>query len=344
MTLWMVRSGRHGEREDFALENKVAVIGWNDLPDLSKIETREQLRSLLEKIYPDDKTKTHINWESQIWPFLHSMKAGDLIAMPLKSRSAIAFGKITGPYIYNKDFPENARHSRKVDWLKEIPRDRFDQDLLYSLGAFMTVCRIHRHNAELRIQELLEGKVPSIKITEKAAQIQKSADGELNIDVHFDIEEMATDQLRDLISRKFRGHDLTRLVGAILEAQGYTISIAKPGADGGVDIIAGKGPLGFDRPRLAVQVKSSDSPCDVKIVRELQGVMKNFQAEHGLLVSWGGYSGTVPKETATKFFEIRLWNSDDLIQMIQTYYEKIPDEIKADLPLKRIWILVPEEE
>lgn len=155
---------------------------------------------------------------------------------------------------------------------------------------------------------------------------------------------MATDQLRELISRKFRGHDLTRLVGAILEAQGYTISIAKPGADGGVDIIAGKGALGFDHPRLVVQVKSSDSPCDVKIVRELQGVMKNFQAEHGLLVSWGGYSGAVPKETATKFFEIRLWNADDLIQMIQTNYDKIPDEIKADLPLKRIWILVPEEE
>jgi predicted Mrr-cat superfamily restriction endonuclease len=30
--------------------------------------------------------------------------------------------------------------------------------------------------------------------------------------------------------------------------------------------------------------------------------------------------------------------------MIQTYYDKIPDEIKAELPLKRIWILVPEEE
>lgn len=341
MTLWMVRSGRYGEREDFALENKVAVIGWNELPDLSKIESREQLRALLEKTYPDDKPKTHINWGSQIWPFLHGMEIGDLIAMPLKNRSAIAFGKITGPYSYHKDFPENARHCRKVDWLKEIPRDKFDQDLLYSLGAFMTVCRIHRNNAEERIQELLEGKTPSVK---RKAEGQKPADGEGDVAIVLDIEEMATDQLRDLISRRFRGHDLTRLVGALLEAQGYTISVAKPGADGGVDIIAGKGPLGFDHPRLVVQVKSSDSPVDVKIVRELQGVMKNFQAEHGLLVSWGGYSGMVPKETATKFFEIRLWNADDLIQMIQTYYDKIPDEIKADLPLKRIWILVPEVE
>ncbi|PKL66076.1 MAG: restriction endonuclease [Methanomicrobiales archaeon HGW-Methanomicrobiales-3] len=344
MTLWMVRSGRYGEREEFALENKVAVIGWNELPDLSKIETREQLRALLEKTFPDDKPKTHINWESQIWPFLHGMETGDLIAMPLKGRSAIAFGKITGPYSYRKDFPENARHTRKVDWTKEIPRDKFDQDLLHSFGAFMTVCRIHRNNAEERIQALIEGKIPPAKrkTDDFKSAIADVVEGEVSL--VFDIEEMATDQIRDLISRKFRGHELTRLVGAILEAQGYTINIAKPGADGGVDIIAGKGPLGFDHPRLAVQVKSSDSPCDVKIVRELQGVMKNFQAEHGLLVSWGGYSGAVPKETSTKFFEIRLWNADDLIQMIQTHFDKMPDEIKADLPLKRIWIVVPEED
>ena len=149
---------------------------------------------------------------------------------------------------------------------------------------------------------------------------------------------------RKFISRKFRGHELTRLVGAILQAQGYTTQIAAPGADGGVDIIAGKGLLGFDHPRLVVQVKSSDSPVDVKIVRELQGVMKNFQADHGLLVSWGGFSGAVPKETATRFFEIRLWNSDDLIQMIQTHYDAISADMKADLPMKRIWMMVPEEE
>jgi len=39
-------------------------------------------------------------------------------------------------------------HYRDVDWLaKDIPRDRFDQDILYSLGAFMTVCRINKNNA-----------------------------------------------------------------------------------------------------------------------------------------------------------------------------------------------------
>jgi restriction system protein len=341
MTLWMVRSGRYGESENLALEKNVAVIDVRELPDLSGIKTRDQLKVLLDKTYPDKKPKSLINWQSQIWPFLHGMQIGDLIAMPLKSRSAIVIGRISGAYTYQKDFPENSRHSRKVNWIKEIPRDRFDQDLLYSLGAFMAVCRIHRNNAEERIKALLEGK--TITPTGKRDEQKPSEESEPE-EPSINIEEMATDEIRKFISRKFRGHELTRLVGAILQAQGYTIQISSPGADGGVDIIAGKGLLGFDHPRLAIQVKSSDSPVDVKIVRELQGVMKNFQADHGLLVSWGGFSGTVPKETATRFFEIRLWNSDDLIQMIQTHYDAISDEVKADLPMKRIWMMVPEED
>jgi restriction system protein len=340
MTLWMVRSGKYGERENFAIEKDVAVIGWDELPDLSGVKTREQLQELLEKTYPDQKRKTLINWESQIWPFLNVMEEKDIIAMPLKFRPSIVFGLINGPYVYRKDFPENSRHTREVNWINEIPRNQLDQDLLFSFGAFMTVCRIYRNNAEERITKLLETLNQSAEKQESLSQNEEvdAEPSELNI------EEMATDNIRKFIIRNFRGHELTRLVGAILQAQGYTINISPPGADGGVDIIAGKGLLGFDHPRLVVQVKSSDNPVDVKIVRELQGVMKNFQADHGLLVSWGGFTGAVPKETATKFFEIRLWNSDDLIQMIQTHYDAISEDMKADLPMKRIWMLVPEEE
>ena len=39
MTLWLVRAGKHGEREELALENDIAVIGWDELPDLSGIAT-----------------------------------------------------------------------------------------------------------------------------------------------------------------------------------------------------------------------------------------------------------------------------------------------------------------
>lgn len=50
------------------------------------------------------------------------------------------------------------RHQRTVTWIRDdVPRDAIDQDLRYSLGAFLTVCRIKRNNAEERIRALLDG-------------------------------------------------------------------------------------------------------------------------------------------------------------------------------------------
>lgn len=338
MALWLVRAGKHGERENLALEKGLALPGWDELPDLSNIKTREELLDLLGKTYPEEKHKTLQNWASQLWPFLEEMQQGDLVALPLKSRSFIAIGEIIGPYQYRSDLPKGAKHTRPVKWLQELPRSVFDKDILYSLGAFLTVCRIQRNNAEERIKALLTGKsLPAI------TQTTSSGEGEGEWEAPTDLEQYARDQIRDYITRKFKGHDLARLVGAVLEAQGYKVQISPEGADGGVDIIAGHGPMGFVHPRLVVQVKSGDAPVDVKIVRELQGVMKSFGADHGLLVAWGGYKNSVPKEAARLFFELRLWDADDLVKAILATYESLPDALQAELPLKRIWVLVPEE-
>ena len=53
MALWVARAGRHGERESYALTNGVVIVGWNDLPDLSAVGTREALLTLMRKTYPD---------------------------------------------------------------------------------------------------------------------------------------------------------------------------------------------------------------------------------------------------------------------------------------------------
>ncbi|MCK4732877.1 MAG: restriction endonuclease [Methanophagales archaeon] len=46
------------------------------------------------------------------------------------------------------------------------------------------------------------------------------------------------------------------------------------------------GPSGFNEPRICVQVKSSTSQIDVKVLGELQGVMSKVNADFGLLMSW----------------------------------------------------------
>jgi len=98
--------------------------------------------------------------------------------------------------------------------------------------------------------------------------------------------------------------------------------------------------MGFDRPRLAVQVKSSDSPADVSVVRELQGVMPRFGADQGLVVSWGGFKDSVLREARQLFFAIRLWDAGDLVGAIQRNYQNLTPELQAELPLKQLWALV----
>ncbi|MEN6478163.1 MAG: restriction endonuclease [Anaerolineales bacterium] len=130
---------------------------------------------------------------------------------------------------------------------------------------------------------------------------------------------------------------------ALLEAQGYRTYVASQGADGGADILAGRGPMGFDPPTLCVQVKSSDTPADVVVLRSLLGVMPTFGASYGLLVSWGGFKQSVVTEARQKFFQVRLMDAGELVSALLAVYDQLPEEIQAELPLKRIWTLAPEE-
>ena len=49
------------------------------------------------------------------------------------------------------------------------------------------------------------------------------------------------------------------------------------------------------------------------------------------------------QEARQSFFQIRLWDSGDLLRAIFKNYDKLSDQLQAELPLKRIWALVLEE-
>ena len=336
MSVWLVRAGKYGEAEQTALDKNVVTIGWNELPDLSAVKDREALAELYRKFHPDASIAHIANQVGQVWSFRSRIQQDDLVVLPLKTSSAIAIGKVRGPYQYTTDLGDGVRHIRKVEWLRtDLPRTTFDQDILYSLGAFMTVCRIERNKAEERIRAILGGK--------KYLHAPPGDADEDGTEQSLDIEQAARDQILERIQRHFAGHKLATLVDAVLQAEGYLTRVSPPGPDGGVDILAGTGPMGFGHPRLCVQVKSSPSPVDVNVLRGLQGVLQNFHAEQGLLVCWGGFKSSVIQEARQSFFTIRLWDSGDLLGMILKNHERFSDELKAELPLKRVWALVLEE-
>ena len=87
----------------------------------------------------------------QIWDFAKEIKKGDIVALPLKLQSSIALGKVEGEYEF-KEISPTIKHTRPVRWLRMVARSEFDQDLLFSLGAFTTVCEIRRNDAENRVR------------------------------------------------------------------------------------------------------------------------------------------------------------------------------------------------
>src|SRR5262249_28972864 len=158
---------------------------------------------------------------------------------------------------------------------------------------FMTVCNISRNDAERRVSAVLAGKPdPGLRVS-----IEKPRKPGVPVppepEEGPDLGQLANDQIVAHIQSHFAGHALAALVDAVLRADGWVTKVWPPGADGGVDILGGGGPLGLDEPRLCVQVKSQNSPADVTVYRTLQGTMQTYKAEQGLLVCWGGFNKAV---------------------------------------------------
>ncbi len=250
MTLWVVKGGRLGEREDRFLDQSVVGIGWDEIPDLSTFADRDSLKVAYRLVYPEDSEGRTAVQVGQLWAFARSMRQDDMVVVPLKTRSQIAVGRLAGPYRYTDEFGPDMRHVRAVTWLAtDLRRDRFDKDLLYSFGSFLGVSTVTRHEAEARVLAVLAGKPGPV--VEPAIEPVAEATGPGR-----DLARDAKDEIVELIRARFKGHGLARLADAVLRAQGYVTHASPPGADGGVDIVAGAEPLGFGEPRIVVQVKS----------------------------------------------------------------------------------------
>lgn len=344
--LWLVRAGKYGEHEQRFLNEGRIYATWSNLRlDVGQLANRRALFDAMTKVYPDAKPKRLHAWVSQVWRFARDMKQGDLVALPLKSQSAIAIGEITGPYVFEPDATDRYHHARSVKWLQTaVPREHFGQDLLYSLGSVLTICRIERNEAAARVAAM---RASGWKPESVSARLASSADDPEADEVEdvADLEQLGLDRIAKLIDARFKGHELTRLVDGILRAQGYTTQVSPEGADGGADILAGSGALGFGELRLCVEVKSQNTPVDRPTVDKLLGAVEKFRAHQGLFVTWGTFKQNVRKELAASFFKVRLWDRKELLEQLFASYDKLDEELRAELPLKRVWtVALPEEE
>lgn len=351
MAAWVIRAGASGEDEAWNLTQGRAGVGFAEVGDLSHCTTRDDVRAVVDAAYPGAAKGRRANFTGQLWALRHTIQVGDLIVMPLKRSGELALGTCTKSYAYDQAEPDkDRRHYISVEWSDEhISRSVLKDDLVNTLNGALTVFSPTRNHAEQRLRTLqhtsadpgVSGLIPSSP-TSPALEPEGTehlSDQEIIDPAPSPTLETIRDRIRSHIVENFAGHKLTDLVAAILTTRGYVCDISPPGPDGGVDILAGTGPLGLDSPTVVVEVKSELTAIGAPVVRGLQGAISTHQADQGLLVAWGGVSKNAQREFTHQRTRIRIWTAEDLLNQLFDVYEQLPDEVKNRLPLQRAWIL-----
>jgi restriction system protein len=347
---WTIRAGKQGERTQWALNRGLIGGGWQGIPDLTGVTDREQIRRVVEEVRGGSKNSVG-NYTGQLWAMTNAIKPGDFMVLSVRATSQIAIGEVTKGYHYlaSEEDP-NQRHVLAVKWLRtDIPKSAIKQDLLYQMGSALTVFRIGNNDADYRLEQVLNtGRDPGARTTfsgdtsspaPKQAELGQEPEGEA-----LDLAEIAQDEIAKRLQEDFKGHELSELITELLTAEGFICHMSPPGSDGGADVLAGMGPLGMDSPKLVVQVKSQTSAVSDMVIQQLDGAIRRFKADQALLVTFGGVTGPARNKLETEYFNIRVWSIDDILQSIYKNYDSLPNDLRARIPLKQVWVPFNEED
>ena len=157
MAVWVIRGGERGEHEEEALEKSLAILGSENLADMSASETKDDVEKLVREEHPGGSNAQLAIWTRIVWGFRSEIQTGDLIVMPYKGKETFALGEATGEYEYwppSSKFP----HCRRVRWIKkEVQRDSLRSDLSRPVTFnARSVFRLGAENAEQRFRVVAE--------------------------------------------------------------------------------------------------------------------------------------------------------------------------------------------
>lgn len=111
---WMYAPGENASKWPRCKEQGIICIGWDDMGDLSQINTLSECRDGLKDVY-ENPDSSYMNDGLAIWEFSHIMQNGDIIYAKRGLSNIIARGIVKSEYIYDQS-QEDFCHTRKVEW------------------------------------------------------------------------------------------------------------------------------------------------------------------------------------------------------------------------------------
>ncbi|HEV7921620.1 MAG TPA: restriction endonuclease [Thermoanaerobaculia bacterium] len=327
--IWMVRAGQGGYVADEFARGYIA-IGWDRIGDLSNAVTAADVRAAYLTAYPDAKPGEVGNAVAMIHKFRSTLKRGDHVVSYDRTRREYLVGDIAGDYAYKPGEVRDHPHTRKVEWLGRVSRDRLRVPSRNTLGSTLTLFSVPP-DVWADLSSVLHARAAGPDEPEQAAE-QEREDLEESRE---ETQERAHELIKDKLLR-LNDSQMEHLVAALLRAMGYRTRVTPKGADRGVDVFASPDGLGFQEPRIKVEVKhrpnSSISAPDIRSF--LGGLRPN---DRGLYVSTGGFTKEAKYEADRSNTPTTLLDLDELASHVATHYETFDLEGRALISLVKVY-------
>lgn len=242
-------------------------------------------------------------------------------------------GYIESGYQYDEELEYH--HFRKVTWLDGVvPRDNLSTEAKNTLGAISTIFELPNDvwSELLKNHDESFSKEGSKDIEELSKLHEEQGLQRLKEDVISRSQEFIKDIIANL-----SWQDIELLVAGLLKTMGYkTRMTARGGADLGSDIIASPDELFLEQPLIRVEVKKrSKDKIGSQDIRSFIGGMRGHHK--GIYVTTSGFSKEAQYEAERANFPITLIDSDWLVELLLSNYETLDPEIKALVPLRKIY-------
>lgn len=323
---WKVCAGEGGFlAEEFRDKNCIAV-GWEKLGNLNDLQTRQQLLSAAQNAYPELSVYAIGGLVGMALKFRNSMKPGDRVIVAFGSTRTYIMGTISGEYEFRPDYVEGMTHILQVEWeSKTVKRDHLSQATKFALGGIGALYQV-RDSAAKEVEEVLLKGAP----VDKEPDADSEGASELS-----DAISKAFDIIKNDIVLKLEWDQMQELVAGILRAMGYKTRVSKAGADLGKDIIASPDGLGFEEPRIVVEVKHRTGSIGAPILRSFIGGLG--ERDCGLYVSTSGFTKEATYEAARSNPSVTLLDIDALLELLFQYYELVDGKTRSLVPLVRVY-------
>jgi len=321
--VWHFRPAREGAFGRLLLEEGLLCAEFGVREDLSEHLDPGQILDAVETANRNETRSRVRSMSTQLNALVNEMQPGDLVLCSLPGGRQIGIGLLE-PGLHED--PEG-RPARRLRWLRDpVSRDALMPDLLTATGAYVPLTEIARPGVLDRLRLLIrDGRDPG--------PIAASGEAPITLEGLIALERA---RIRDRVGALFTGHAMAELVGALLRLDGLSVSVGRPGPDGGVDLIAGGGPLGIAPPRLVGQVKSGLQVAGDETLQALLGNLHAGGADAALLVSWSGVTRQAMARASAMGFRVRIWDGEEVVRRLLDRYEELPRWVRERVPLEPV--------